>query len=805
MIDLCRKVWKLSAHACLLKLANLGFAINPEDRRSDVVAAYVAGKRTIQDNLHSVLTVGRQTILQKERLSGMLMRAGFMWSPTISRQHVQELGVHGCSLDQILAASNGSIAKSRFKGRGWQDVLMFPFYDLPGRLAGIDFAGRDLNKLHGDMSFCSALHGDREGGLFIRSKLLHGHGPVFAVDGAIRAVQLQLRYRSVKNDLPDLVAWRHDSAAATRSAWKMLRGRKIVFLTKEFDHRVWCQAILADALIYRVPTDAKRHISEHVELAEHQARHWTTWLSEQVGGMRDEQVEELLLQLRLNQIDAKAVVDRCPEPGRARMLKAMSFNRSFRAIPWNAYQTIEERNSQWFLLDMRRGAEQMICNASLQIDAMVAVDKLMFYRGHVQVGERRAEFFVPREEIRKNPGNWLESFVAENELGTLHYHRSFGIHLVDIAKQLNEPSVRKGFRRVGWDETKQAVITPNVGIWSNGTVEPVDILSEDGLVPATTVATEPPAVADLTRMVSYSKENLLFWASWQALVANVLAPAFGQTRYGLAVVGEKNAFAVGQAAAALGCLNLSDQSAANLLVAERDHGWPLWLNPAGSMTPKTIKKLLDGNSFGDRNLAIRTSSSVADILLVNGDFHALRLKNDQETFNLFAWEQATRLFANFTQWIFEDPKNRPGLEHGLLPGIAGATKRWLAQLYGIDTKITERSLAQLHLAGPVHGERLIKFLVDNIQAGRLSLTADRKTQMPRLLRDGDTVVIEQQELLKLCIKYNWPFFRAGAVAAQLAGCGLLSAETVVDGFLAWMVPASVFDKQLPQSGLRVVG
>jgi hypothetical protein len=772
MLQLAGKAWKLSLGATLRRLLDLGFNFSAEERKEDALRQYERRKVERQLAAGRVLSLGRSTILQPSRLGALLVQVGLLWTSAVQRSALAEL-IGGCLSKEAETELEGHLSKRKlFSSARWHEVLFAPYYDLPGRISGLEFFGQVARKDGIQTRFESMLpRDDKEAGLCFRPKVFTERGTVFAVEGAINAIRLQLKHQAANCSFAPVVAWRHDETARTSQAWRMFKGRKVVFLLEKLDARAWRQIMLADGHVYlQEPGVRGSRVGELLVRAEQKARPWPAMFEVFVDRAMPEELEDLLLQLRLYGTDLQALLIRCRESVRKRMLQLLSLQSEFKSIPWNTTQLIEERNNQLFLVDTRRGTDQLAASAVLQIDAMTAVDGRMYYRGCVRSGSRSEPFFANRSDIRKNPGAWLESFVAEHEMGTFHCMRSLSGSLVDIAKRLYEPKTHKGFRRVGWNEDKRTLVLPEIGLCEGGKTLAVDVLAESDRVPA--VHLKPTALipADVQPLLADTAANRTFWAAWLPLVRNILAPLLNVPRLGLAVVGDGNAAATTTAASGLGCVNPSFETARVIAAAEKEHDWPIWLNAAGNVSAATLKRVLDVNAFGDRNLAVRVSGTVADLLLVNGDFQALRFKSDEVTkgLTLYAWEAAAKLFVPFMRWLLTDLPQRYKIQTDPQAALAAAVERWLREELNLENSLPSASLSQLLTATPSHGPRFLKFLAAQCRARRLEITDSRKSAAPKLLRSGEGLVVEYQEVAKLCQRFRWPALRASSVSAQLA-------------------------------------
>jgi len=216
-----------------------------------------------------------------------------------------------------------------FKGLGWDDVLLTPFYDLPGRVAGFMFLGRrGVNPADQVFHALERRQGQGqkyrpyEAGLAWLPQLCRDSPDreFLAISDPWLALRLQLRhFQGFSTPLP-LTVW-HDGPAGrtSRQAWQILEGRRVVIWSWQLDHRAVYQAIQANADIALAgpeePTArslahyARQHIPiDLVRRILSRARPWREALGRWARDASEGAIEELLLNLESYGVD---VADLC--------------------------------------------------------------------------------------------------------------------------------------------------------------------------------------------------------------------------------------------------------------------------------------------------------------------------------------------------------------------------------------------------------------------------------------------------------------------------------------------------------------
>jgi hypothetical protein len=151
-------------------------------------------------------------------------------------------------------SGHGAGRNRLFRGPGWRNILVMPFYDMPGRICGFLFAGRNANAAAGDIFYravdCQS-NGQRiqEAGLAMLPLAMTSQQPndtIYVMREPFVALQLQVRaYRQGEMPLP-IVASYEDGRHATQDVWSILRPRPLVFCAEGIDGAFIRQARHAD-------------------------------------------------------------------------------------------------------------------------------------------------------------------------------------------------------------------------------------------------------------------------------------------------------------------------------------------------------------------------------------------------------------------------------------------------------------------------------------------------------------------------------------------------------------------------------
>jgi hypothetical protein len=355
MIELAAAAWSMKPDTALQKLYRFGFPISERAIEEESVQSYLSHHLGYRERLKALWHQARDFLTQAPTETVARLRNLYRLHSEMSLERwrmgpgqlvgaAPTVNIEGTFVPGRLQHGDGPedwnlVGKRVFQGRGWDDVLMIPFYDLPGRISAFSFVGRQggaagdqifhpLERLQGQSKKRSLL----EAGLAWLPELCRRcQDRVFlAIDDPWLALRMHIRHFNVSMVPLPLTAW-HDgpTARTTRKAWKMLEGRPVVIWSWALDHRAVYQAIQADGLIAVAGPDqvTDASLSQYLRrmspddlrrLVLKRARPWREALAEWAEDKRDGAIEDLLLNLENNGVDVEDLCRSCPSLRRGR-------------------------------------------------------------------------------------------------------------------------------------------------------------------------------------------------------------------------------------------------------------------------------------------------------------------------------------------------------------------------------------------------------------------------------------------------------------------------------------------------------
>jgi hypothetical protein len=257
LIELAAKSWKLSIPSTIVKLSRLGFDLAYDQNAiSKYTKQHVEYRQQLSELWRDAASEMENPSGELQRLIGLFnLRCdvpvarwqagpgsllGGTTTEKIERTFAPGVMEHADEKGQRSSPSEHAI----FTGPGWRDSLVIPYYDLPDRICGFLFVGRE-GRYPEDFAFQRANIGPRgnqyrpvvaEAGLAMHPKALESSNEwdrlVVAVSRPLTTLALQCRHFEQSLEPLPLVSWydslrrksQHESGqrVRTQNAWQML-------------------------------------------------------------------------------------------------------------------------------------------------------------------------------------------------------------------------------------------------------------------------------------------------------------------------------------------------------------------------------------------------------------------------------------------------------------------------------------------------------------------------------------------------------------------------------------------------------
>lgn len=638
LIQLAGKVWNLSLAAVVAKLARNDFDI-PVDKNlvGDYLRGAVENRRKValfwkearHRPFHSSTTVGR--LIQELRLNCDVPDTRMEEGPRRLLGVSDRVTVERLRLRNFSTANKGIRNESRlFHGYNWDDLLIVPFRDLPGRYCGFLCIGRDGDPVKDTLyqyvqREIRNVHADMEGGLAMHPEALPACSEwgnrLLATDDAVRMLQIQFRHLEQSTRPLPIAAWharKYRMMVRTQRAWQWVKDRQLVFWMPFPSVEVLGQAISLDAVIAThgpLQDDAaswrgylsKQSPRDLVKRLFDAAQHWTAVLASLVETQPDDVLENLLLHLEISGTDLSRVLKRCRPSVARRCQELLHKTNKGGTVQVNGL-AVFEKNDGWYC--QVKGREELIADAVLRIDEVIRQShgNAVYYRGYVKHRQQKIPFCESKAVVDANTFKWMDKLLADNGAGYLTFNPCRSRLAVLLAFQFRQPAFVQSLDTVGWQSKSAKFVLPRFVIELGGEIVEHDMQTFTHSVPAK-VLHKPEELSglDTAALLGDKRTAELLWAVLLPYLGNILAEACNEQPVGIGLRGF-GAETMGEAVAeALGCVCLElahKKDAETAMEVEHRHNWPVFLRPASKLPRSAFLSWLESDRRRNHNAAV---------------------------------------------------------------------------------------------------------------------------------------------------------------------------------------------------------
>ncbi len=519
---------------------------------------------------------------------------------------------------------SGSLPSTTLTGPNWKDLLVIPYWDLPGRMCGFLFIGRG-GEIGTDFVYRPLYPKKLEGGLAMLPALLGPTHPQFGASKFVFTdVDIAIRFhtRNIRESLtmlPLAASW-DDGRHCTASVWDWFKAKNLIFwgydYLKTIKQARQANGLVSTLRVTRTEVDTNmRNLSPVEWLIRVRASTipWATALQDYLGSVDDAAIAETLLQLDLQGRDLTVFAEGCSEQLRGRLQFVMTNKTLENKVLFENHWIVEKADG-WYMV--KGGAR--ISNAVIHIDnVLTTVSKRSYYRGTVLFNGVRYPFVEKTTTLTRGALCWAQSFLRDQaKAGVSEYFPSWNKRAVQLAIMFSNPTYANGIDVIGWDAANRQFNFPRFAIQAGGNIttdfsclfDNADVPGKElplpGLVPR----------VHIDALSAGNDETQIFWAVAACVVANIVAPAVNRNQLPILLGGE-GASGIGESAALrLGCAQLQTDGNGTPLPYElaATCSWPVVGGPLRS----SRFGLLDRDEF--RNGLFSVAEIAGKVLAIRG-------------------------------------------------------------------------------------------------------------------------------------------------------------------------------------------
>lgn len=724
------------------------------------------------------------------------------------------------------------------KGPNWEDVIVIPFWDLPGRLCGFVFVGRQARVeadifYHHAPEFMFQVAGKpvRAGRLktteagvtmpmaVLRQEKMHDlfGNTMFVMDDPVLALRLQIRYMR-NTEIPlALVGTYEGRPYRTQRAWDWLPSEDIVFWSPRQTTMMLRQAKDADAKISvagvgiseadlnlrtRSPEEWFRHVRN-------KTMSWREALRQRLRKATPGQAEELLLELEITGGELREFISTCESKLAARLQGIHDGRVSVRKISYGKHVICEDEDGwsvEGVVIDAygNRNPHHRICDVVVRIEHILRTSNdRSYYRGIVRFAGKTIPFTEKVETLDKGMWAWLKSLLAVNGLGAPTGLGNWTRKIMDIAIRFCQPDVIWEADVVGWDTERKQFNFPKFAIRLPGEViEDHICLVTDPHVPGQDLV-KPEFLGQRALQVlsEHNEETQVFWAIAACITSNVMAPALNFVPRGILLDG-LGAQAIGAAAAVrLGC---SEFNVPNMAAIKRaiqscgNHHWPTLFRLGKTLNLNALDAWLSAGVT--HQVIFKMPTATVNVLGIRQQWNIITCHRKLGSMQLVK-DVAPQVLPAYVRdicarrlWV---PQNHPDETDNTLDDMSS----WFHRQGGDPTAVLQARRV-LRVPGQPLGEvyfmELIRYLYKEGRLVKVQQGFDNVGgQVPKIVdhRKQNQIWIPQRNLIDLVEAIASIPLDLLPVTHALEQCGCLQGEVEQHGKMGWTVDAAWFDKQ----------
>jgi len=517
-----------------------------------------------------------------------------------------------------------------FRGKGWGDVLVLPFYDLPGRICAFQFIGRGADPEHGDLVFRHAPEfafssaGQKfEAGVAMADVAWRTHprlgSTIFVVDDPCLALQLQFyALRTNMQPLP-VIAIHSDAKYHTERIWEWLPAENVIVWSPRINDRHFAHARQANASIsaYKLPYAkleanlTQQPIASMMTSIKHSASLWEVAVRRQLEKLPPNRIEELFIELGFNDSERRDFIKSCTPDIQERLRKIYESRPTVRRVQYGK-NTICESEGCWYVNDDR---QSRIANAIVRIEKTLrASNGRSYYQGIVLFEGKSVDFLERTDRLDKNLWKWCSEFLRDKGVGIPNFTTNWDRHAFQIATLFCKPQIINGVDTIGWDPVRRQFNFPQFAIDANGELlSDYVCLFRGSVTPAEHLPPPSSFTKDEVAMLGDDNdESRIFWAVAAGVASNIVAPAVHAPTQGIILDGP-GAQTIGKMSALYtGCPELPRMTPG--LLESQEHTWPIVFELSSSelkrhqtwlMSPSRGQAVMSVGSVAARILGIR--------------------------------------------------------------------------------------------------------------------------------------------------------------------------------------------------------
>jgi len=518
-----------------------------------------------------------------------------------------------------------------FEGQDWDEVIVIPHSDLPGRIIGFTFIGGNIDDpavVYKRANIGNCVNNPRESGLgFLNaideSSSLDFKSVAFVFGDAKLVTLLHARnFRESQQPLPVLLA--HQSRDfRVLNLPPDLADRKVICCGPLMETLPLAKSANAMVSLYQISDAETRDSLKHnllyhwLRLYQRKAVPWVTALRHQMDNLQPADLDILLSRMNLTADQCRCLVRGLGESAGERLAHSGSHRIGRKSIIVRG-QTIIECENGWSIRRSRK--DESICNWPIRIERVYRMrsgdDQ---YEVSVHCSKEPVKLIIAQNKLKSST---LFDLVSDELEVTGNHHLQYAVRKwakesFSIAMKFSEPQFVNDSDRVGWVPDRHRFQFPKFSILNNGDVDSKPMPIHDRSCPATDLSAPLPCREFVALLSRISAETQIIWALAACITHNLLVGNCLREPLGVILDGRYARETGVNAAHALGCgeVDVADRGKAKIsdYVSSRcgAHDFPTVVNFGAHSEYRISATWLDDPSLRQAVLPLPSCTAIA--------------------------------------------------------------------------------------------------------------------------------------------------------------------------------------------------
>lgn len=825
MIALAGASWKLGIKPTLQKLARIGqfsavLAADDSIQAYEEFAAKVAGVHQFwtDSQQRHLLQDSEELRNQQRRYHDETPSQDWLRRTAAFMGAASKMDIEACVQPKRVNnwanyKTEGGYASMHFRGKGWKNLLVIPYWDLPGRICGFLCIGRE-GRCYEDWHYVKTTAWSREAGLGMLPMLLQGdHKKLGNTKFIFTDPEVTLRFH-VKNThvtsahLPLACTWSSPNST-TRDVWSWFNRDNLIFWGPD-QLLTLKQAKQANGRVSLYDVDYANILQNTGNLSpvERLSRMkmlsvpWQSALHAYISDESDLRVEEALLELELVGRHLADFIATCPLDIQERLSQFMPGNRVCKQVIFES-RNIIEREDGWYL----QKTNEQLCNGIVRIEQVLTTESRKSYnQGVIIFNGKEYPFTAPAKDMDRGMFEWVRNYLRDEvKAGIFEYYPSWNVRSVHLALKFHTPETTSGVDIIGWDETNHQFNFPKFSIRAGGEISTDFTCLYNRLrVPGRQLAI-PDKIPrnEIQVLTECNPETAIVWATAACIIANLIAPAVNRNHAPILLNGE-GAQSIGEdAAGLLGCLSVRLNNASERLEALRDtfgaYRWPVVISAKSSLQPD---RWLEEPEAANCLFTFNDYTNL--ILAMRGQYNIISQSRRLGSLQL-CQAAAPYIIPNYLRDFYIRSLYLPDRHKNLAINVLDDMSEWFKHLSGSNLAIrAARRLVETPQCTAVHVHfcKLVAKLRDKglLRYGDTDFenTGRNHAAILRVAKEDPLLWISQDRFSEAATTAGYLPPDILLISNDLANANVLLDESTIKKERGWLLPAEWFESQIQQ-------